>query len=224
MNMTDKAQERPRLSEFTRPSKKRPQDNNPPPKAEKEAAPKREDPPESMTPPESIEEQEAHDRLQLYEQMQEQMAPVEDYKAYLAKLGIDEDEAARIVDDMLTKGFYEETFKLSKTRHCKLRTRAHRDTIRLQTAMEVQRPIFTDSSNELQTRYNMAASLSAYNGEDYYFPEQSDSQEKVDKLFDERLKAVECLPAPIFSAISLLLARFDQKILAVMRPGVAENF
>lgn len=223
--MTSKGQERPRLSEFTRPSKKRPQDNNPSPE-EVEAMKKKEDeaPPDSMTPPETPEEQEAQDRVQLYAQMQQQMTPIEDYKKYLAELKITEEEAARIVDDMLTKGYYEETFKLSKTRSCKLRTREHRDTIRLQMAMEVQRPLFTDSSNELQARYNMAASLSAYNGEDYYFAEPGDAQEKVDKLFDERLKAVECLPAPVFSVVSMMLAKFDQKILAVMRPGVAENF
>lgn len=225
--MTDTGQERPRLSEFTRPSTKRPQDNEPSPE-EQEAAvasEQRDDaPPEGMMPPESPAEVEAQDRLKLYEQMQDTMSPIENYKKYLEGLGIDEEDAATIVDNIMTNGFHEETFKLSKTRTCTLRTREHRDTVRLQTAMQIQRPLFQDSLNELQTRYNMAASLSAYNGENYYFPEPKDALEKVDKLFDERLSAVECLPAPMFSVVSLLLAKFDQKIAAVLRPGVAENF
>lgn len=222
--MTAKAKpERPRLGDFTRPSKKRPQDNAP--SAEELAARVKEDaPPDAMMPPESPEEQEAQDRLKLYEQMQDTMTPIEDYKKYLEELDIDEEDAARIVDDLMTKGFYEETFKISKTRTCTLRTREHRDTVRLQTAMQIQRPLYQDSMNELQTRYNMAASLAAYNEETYYFPQQGDSVEKVDTLFDERLKAVECMPAPIFSVVSMLLAKFDQKILAILRPGVAENF
>jgi len=221
--MTAKAAERPRLGDFTRPSTKRPQDNDPSP--EEAAAMKKEDEPsDALLPPESPEEAEAQDRLKLYEQMQDTMSPIEDYKKYLAELDIDEENAATIVDDLMTHGFYEETFKLSKTRTCTLRTREHRDTVRLQTAMQIQRPLFQDSMNELQARYNMAASLGAYNGETYYFPEPKDDAEKVDKLFDERLKAVECLPAPLFSVVSLLLSKFDQKILAVLRPGVAENF
>lgn len=231
-NKANKPQERPRLSDFTRPSKKRPQDHNPPDAAAEangEAAARaalaqEETPPESVTPPQTAAEQEARDRVQLYERMHRQMGPVEDYKKHLEEHDITAEEAARIVDDMMTKGFYEETFKLSKTRYCKLRTRSHRDTIRLQLAMEVQRPLFQESLDELQARYNMAASLSAYNGEEYYFPAPNDSQEKVDKLFDERLKAVEYMPAPLFSAVSLHLAKFDQKIIAVLRPGVAENF
>lgn len=212
---------RPRLSEFTRPSKKRPQDNNPvvastPLSVDKSL--------EELTPPKTLAEQDAQDRIQLYEQMQDTMSPVENYQKYLKELNIDEDEAARIVDDLMTKGHYEEEFKISKTRTCTFRTREHRDTMRLQVAMQVQRPLFQDSLNELQARYNMAASLTSYNDEVYYFPTATDPQEKADKLFDERLKAVELLPAPVFSMMSSLLAKFDHKVFAVLRPGVAENF
>ena len=214
-------QSRPRLSEFTRPSKKRPQDNA---ISNDVRSPSSQKTLDELTPPETSTEKEAKDRIKLYEQMQDTMSPVENYQQYLKELKISEDDAARIVDDLMTKGYYEENFKISKTRRCALRTRAHRDTMRLQIAMQVQRPLFQASLDELQARYNMAASLAAYNDENYYFPTATDSQEKVDKLFDERLKAVELLPAPIFSMISTLLAKFDHKVFAVLRSGVAENF
>jgi hypothetical protein len=177
-----------------------------------------------MTPPETSAEKTAQQRVDLYQGMQDAMLPVENYQEHLKQYGISEEKAARIVDDLLTKGFYEEDFPISKRVSLTLRTREHRDTIRMQIALQVQRPLFTDTLNELVSRYNLAASLSAYNGTSYYFPSLEDEDEKADKLFDVRLKAAEHLPAAIFSMATMLLAKFDRMILAVMCEGVAENF
>lgn len=223
-------QERPRLGDFTRPSSKKPGDTVPEsakvPVTPKTPLPpqKEEDPPAEMTPPETPAEKTAQQRVDLYQNMQEAMLPIENYQEHLAQYGISEEKAARIVDDLLTQGYYEEDFPISKRVNLTLRTREHRDTIRMQIALQVQRPLFSDTLNELVSRYNLAASLAAYNGKRYDFPSEDDADEKADKLFDVRLKKAEHLPAAVFSMATMLLAKFDRMILAVMREGVAENF
>lgn len=221
--------DRPRLGDFTRPSKKKPGDDIPeeekvpvtPRPAAKKSAP---EPTPDQMPPETEEEKEAQARMDLYQEMQTAMLPIENYKEYLEKQGIDEEQAARIVDDLMLKGHYEEDYKLSRSVTVTLRTRQQRDVRRLTMAVQVQRPLFQDAMDELISRYNMASSLAAYNGKEYEFPADDDSQERVDELFDARLTAVETMPAPVFSAISMKLAKFDRMVLAVMREGVAENF
>lgn len=224
--------ERPRLGDFTRPSSKKPGESIPDaekvPLAPKTPLPPASmtpaDPPPEMTPPETLAEKTAQQRVSLYQDMQEAMLPVEDYREHLKQHGISEEKAARIVDDLLTKGFYEEEFPVSKRVSLTLRTREHRDTMRMQIALQVQRPLFTDTLNELVSRYNLAASMAAYNGKRYDFPSEGATDEQADTLFDTRLKAAEHFPAAVFSMATMLLAKFDRMVLAVMREGVAENF
>jgi len=222
--------DRPKLSEFTRASTKKPGDDIP----EKDKMPttpkpvaaesQSNEPPPEMTPPETPAEKVAQARVDLYADIQDAMLPIENYRKYLEEHEITEDEAARIVDDLMTNGYYEEEIPITRRVSLRLRTREQRDVIRVQLAMQVQRPLFTDTMNELVSRYNLAASLVAYNGKEYYFPGPTDSPERVDQLFDDRLKVVEKLASAVFSRLTVSLARFDRKVLAVMREGVAENF
>jgi|MudIll2142460700_1097286.scaffolds.fasta_scaffold00022_26 hypothetical protein len=217
--------DRPKLGDFTRPSAKKPGDDIPEnEKMPVTPKPVAADPPAEMTPPETTGEKTAQARVDLYTDIQDAMLPVEDYRKYLEEHDISEEDAARIVDDLMTKGYYEEEIPITRRVSMKLRTREQRDVVRVQLAMQVQRPLFQDSMSELVSRYNLAASLAAYNGKEYYFPGPTDSLERVDELFDERLKVVEKLAAAVFSRLTMSLAKFDRKVLAVMREGVAENF
>jgi len=179
---------------------------------------------EANLPPPTDREKEAENRISLYKEMQDHLKPITDYKAYLKELEIDEDEAAQIVDDLLMKGYYEERFNLSKKVAVTLRTREQRDTIRLQVALQVQRPLYNETMDEIITRYNMAASLVSFGRETFAFPKTADLDKVASDLFDKRLEHVERLAAPVFSRLSILLAKFDRKVSAVMRDGVAENF
>lgn len=217
MTTTDK--ERPRIGEFTRPSDPRAKEA----KSETEQEVEQKEA-EGTAPPASDTEKAAKARLSLYEEMQNGLKPITDYKAYLKELEIDEGEAARIVDELLSKGYYQESFEISKKLSVMFRTREQRDTVRLQMAVQVQRPLYTDAMDELMTRYNMAASLAAYGRETFKFPAEKSTDDDASKGFDERLAFVERLSTPIFSRLSVALARFDRKISAVMREGVAENF
>jgi uncharacterized protein YlxP (DUF503 family) len=152
------------------------------------------------------------------------LTPIEDYQKYLKEMDITLDEAQEIVDNLFTLGYHEEKVKLTKRIHAVLRTREHGDTLRLQTALEVQRPIFQHVMEEVTARYNLAASLIAYGDKTLPVAEKDATRERVEEVFDERLKFVEHMADPAFYKLTALLAKLDRKVAAVMREGVAENF
>ena len=177
-----------------------------------------------FVPKATLDELEAQQRMKLYGTAMEQLEPVVDYQAYLKGEGISEDDAATIVDDLITQGYYEERVTVTKRSTVLFRTRKQNDTLRLQRAIEVQRPLFRDAMDELVVRYNMAASLAAFKDMDFKFPEEDDTSDVEENLFDVRLNYVAKMPGALFSALSMKLAKFDRKIMTVMREGVAENF
>lgn len=227
--------DRPRIGDFTRPTDPRSKGRSATgtsksteaqetKETETKAADAKEEVDEKFMRPESDAEKDAQERISLFQEMQDALAPVTDYKKYLKEQKIEEEEAAEIVDNLLMKGFHEERFDLSKRRAVTFRTRSQQDIIRLQTAMQVQRPLYQDTMNELIIRYNMAASIASFGDKVFEFPPENASVADADKLFDTRLDYVEKLPAAVFAKLSIKLAKFDQKIAAVMREGVAENF
>jgi hypothetical protein len=197
---------RPRIGAFTKPKDRRADNNETQETSDQDQEAKKsneddeDDVDESQMPPKTGVEAEAEDRLSLYQQMQDALLPVEDYKKYLKEQKIEETKAAEIVDNLMTNGFHEEEYDLSRSKSITFRTREQRDTLRLQAQMQIQRPLFQDAVDEMVTRYNMA------------------------KMFDDRLLFVERLPAPVWAKMSIKLAQFDRLVAAVMREGVAENF
>lgn len=193
-----------------------------PPARKSTAQGKKEEP--IAAPPATEEEKQAERKAEVYAGLDDVLLPVKDYRKFLKDNDISEEEAAQIVDDLLTKGFYEETIPLTRLTTLRLRTRLQQDSMRLQTSLQIRRPIYESALNEIITRYNMAASLAAYKDNTFEFPTTNTEQKKVDDLFNERLDFVECLPEPVFMAIQNKLARFDRKIALVFREGVVENF
>lgn len=179
--------------------------------------------PKTAIPASDIEEQ-ATKRTQLYEDMVTGLSSVEDYQAYLKEQKISEEKAGEIVDNLFTRGFHSEKYKLTKRLSAVLRTREHADTLRLQAALEVQRPIYAHVMNELMARYNLAASLESFGESTFAFPKERADKEEIERLFDVRLQFVERMADPAFYRLSDLLAKFDRTVAAIMREGVAENF
>lgn len=217
---------RPRIGSFTRPAPDK-GSSNPDVMTSASKSSAEPDVDSAYVPPETPEEKEAKQRLALYGDMTEMVSPVKDYRKYLEEIGVDVEEASRIVDDIMTKGFYEEAYSVTKLSQVYFRTRTHSDTLRLQAAMQMQRPVYQDNIDELMIRYNMAASLSRFKTQIFQFPNYNSSQtttDHVEKMFDERLRYIERMPSPLFARSSYLLAQFDRKIAAIMREGVAENF
>ncbi len=217
-------EERPRIGDFSRPGDNTNEAPPGPPPSVIDESPDEAPPSKDFIPPPSETEEEAQQRATAYDKMQAALEPIGDYKEFLKKQGIEESKASEIVDNLLTTGFHQETYHLSKSVSIDLRTRRQEDLLRLQAAMKAQRPVYDDAIDELLTRYNMAASLVRYHETIFEFPPDGADRSVTEKLFDERLKYVENLPAPVFSAISSKLARFDWTVMAVMQEGVAENF
>jgi hypothetical protein len=224
MIMTDTGtQERPGLGDFTRPGSAPTADNAKKTDAERQAEEDALLEKQGMGT-DTDEEQETRERISLYEEMQAALVPVTDYKKFLADHKISEEKAARIVDDLMTKGFYEEEYPLSTKYKVTLRTRERRDGIRLQGVLNARMPLLQTGMDELTTRYNLAASLAEYNGKRYNFPQPDTPAKDVEQFFDVRMQVIEKLPDPVFYKLTQKLANFDRMLAAVMREGVAENF
>lgn len=225
----ESTEDRPRIGDFTRATDPKVKDQRPLVKKDTPlvAAPETSKEAEvdaQFVRPETDSERDAQDRVSLFQEMQDALLPVTDYKKYLKDQKIEESEAAEIVDNLMMRGFHEERFELSKKLTVTLRTRTQQDVMRVQTAVQIQRPLFQDTMNELIIRYNMAASLASYGDTVFAFAPENAGVADQDKFFDVRLAFVEKMPSAVFTKLSIKLAKFDQKIAAVMREGVAENF
>lgn len=175
--------------------------------------------------PATKEEQAAEKKVAMYEGMVNQdLAPVEDYQAFLKANSIDPDKAATIVDDLVIKGYYEEEYHITKRTSVTFRTRQHMDMLRMQRHIEAVRPIFNDTMTETMIRFNLAGSLSRFGKTVFEFPSETDNLNRAEELFDKRLQAVEHMPYALLVNITNKLAKFDRMVNAVMREGVAENF
>lgn len=144
------------------------------------------------------------------------LTPVERYQKRLREAGIAMSAATGIYDAVMTKGFYEEYVSLGRGHKATFKTRAYEDALRLQTALEMQKPQLVITQDELVTRFNMAASLSEWQGK--ALPHETDAD------FEAALKLIRKLPGPVYSMLATELVKFDQKVMTVFSEGAAENF
>ncbi|MGL5247653.1 MAG: hypothetical protein ACRC8U_05585, partial [Brooklawnia sp.] len=148
---------------------------------------------------------------------EEALTPAEGYRKRLAAVGVSLEEASGIFDAVLSHNYYEETVRFGKgSRRAVFRTRQYEDTLRLQRALELERPGLGISQDDLITRYNLAASLYEWDGKVLKHDD--------DKDFENVLKLVRSMPAPLYSLLTNELAKFDRKTLVVFSDGAAENF
>lgn len=144
-----------------------------------------------------------------------QLSPSERYQKRLEEAKLPLATARHIFDQVLTHGFYEETVVIGPVR-ATLRTRVYDDTLRLQRALEMEKPQLMMSQEELVTRYNLAASLYVWNGKPV--PHDTDAD------FEKALKLVRGMPSPLFSVVARELFKFDQKIMLAFSEGAVESF
>lgn len=142
---------------------------------------------------------------------------LEQYKDRLTAAGITEDEADAVFDDVLTKGYYQETFTI-RGKPLVLRTRSYDDHVRSLAAVEMQSPKFQATQEELQARHNLAASLVEWNGTTYKFGKDSD------KEFYATMEAIRRMPVPVYTLLLNALVKFDAKMFVVFSDGAAESF
>lgn len=150
------------------------------------------------------------------EQAELALTPAERYQKRLREATISLADATAIYDAVLTNGYHETYVRLGKSGRAVFRTRVYEDALRLQTALEMEKPQLVITQDELITRYNLAASLYEWQGK--AIPHETDAD------FQAALKLIRRFPGPVYSLLAMELAKFDQRVMAVFSEGAAENF
>jgi hypothetical protein len=148
----------------------------------------------------------------------------EQYEKNLVEFGITLRAARAIMEQMVTKGFYEEDFKVGPIT-CTLRTRVYEDLVRTQRLLEVERPEYASAVQEMLNRYNTAASLVRYGEYTFEHPDAMvATEEDLEAAFDKRMHFVKRLPALISVKVMQFSYEFDRKMIAVFGEGAPQDF
>jgi hypothetical protein len=145
------------------------------------------------------------------------------YEAGLKAVGIKKQEAKAVMDEMLQKGFFVKTYRLSSTITVGLRTRTYYDVQRTLRFAETESPRIPLHVNDLMFRYNLAASLHSFGSTNFVFPPNRDVEDR-EKAFDKRLDFIFDLPIPVVTRLNKMLVDFDDKMNAVLSEGAVEDF
>ncbi len=144
------------------------------------------------------------------------------YEEILADQNISLQKAHAIVDAMLEKGFYEETFPLKLPSASPItvtfRTRLQSDYVRYLRALEVYMPKYAAEQQEIQMRYFLASSLVQYRGTKFK------TSNDADKDHSTTLDWIEKQPERLIFLLSQKLSIFDMQVSSVMSEGAVENF
>jgi hypothetical protein len=164
----------------------------------------------------------------LGQQVEEDTLTVEKAKSYeeiLKEADISVEEAQVIVDDILMKGYYEETYKVTNRISVTLRTRSHADFIRYHLALEANNPKFMDEMQEIALRFFLAGSLVRLGDTVFNHPDRDKAtDDQLHDAFDKRLRWIEKQPERVIALLADKLNKFDKKVAVVMSEGVVENF
>lgn len=133
-------------------------------------------------------------------------------------------EAEKILDTIMQKGFYEESYRIAGSVF-KLRTRTTVDSDRLIEMIRELSPESEAVASHLIARVNVASSLSKF-GENN-FPHSrptDDNRDILDQEWRLRWTYISSLPQPIFLAIAQTMQRFDLKVNLACDARALENF
>lgn len=152
------------------------------------------------------------------------MSPREVWLEEVELENMDTDQAAKILDAIITNGMYEETYKLGSL-VIKVRTRTTSDADRVIEAIQEFKPESTGSLSHLIARMNLAASLSQFGDTRFNFSAPSDgNKDALEIEFNQRYQFLTTVPASIFFSLSQVLERFDRRVQLACDPRSIENF
>lgn len=158
------------------------------------------------------------------QEAEKELGPLERYEKALKTLNITREEAASIVDDILTKGYWSKEFQITPRHKVTFRSRLYSDTQRFHDYIEVVQPKNPSYYNEILFQYSLAASLERYGGKVFEHPKRDATEEQADESFKRRLDYVSKLGDPALRLLYAKLAKFDEIVRTVMEEGAAENF
>jgi len=150
--------------------------------------------------------------------------PHEEWLEEIEEIKLSKADAARIVDSILSKGYYEESYKVNKTLFS-IKTRSTADADRAMEILHEQKPSSTAHYSHLVSRINLASSLVKFGTMTFpHTAPATNNREVLDKEWRERYRFITSLPAPIFYLLSQVLQKFDQKVALAGDARSIENF
>lgn len=154
-----------------------------------------------------------------------ELAPMRTYEDTLREAKISREEAARIVDSVMEKGFWSETVQITKSTTARLRTRSSRDRTRAMDRIETARPSFDAHYYDLMNKLLLAASLESFGRIKFEHPAPGAKTEDVERAFEARFNYVDAVMAePAYALLLRAFLKFDEKVRVVTAEGVVENF
>ena len=144
------------------------------------------------------------------------------YEKGLELVGLTREDALRIMEDVLVRGFYEDKTKIGSV-PLVFRTRTYNDTVRMTRFLEAEAPTYQAGVQDLIARYNTTASLVRFGDRVFVVPEDSDAK-AVQDSFDERYKFLLAKPAVVMAKLMELVYKFDLKVASVFAEGAPQDF
>lgn len=156
---------------------------------------------------------------------EEKLQPLQTYADRLKEAGIDQAKAAKIVDEVLLRGYYAEDIQITKSVKMRLRTRTARDTRRVQELLEAENPRFDHHYRESLTRLLLAASLVRFGSEELPHPDRKSSSDDIERMFQARIAYIDSqVSDPALRIMFAKLWKFDQMVTVALEEGAIENF
>lgn len=159
------------------------------------------------------------------EAVEAELVPMRTYEDQLRDAGLTREEAARIVDAIMERGFWSEDVKITKSVSARLRTRGSRDRTRAMDRIETARPAYDAHYYDLMNKLLLAASLESFGGMKFGHPPRDAKPEEIEVAFDARFRYLDAVIAdPAYQLLMRAFLRFEDKIRIVTQEGVVENF
>jgi hypothetical protein len=151
-------------------------------------------------------------------------SPREQWAEELEFENITEDDAAKILDAIITNGMYEETYRMGKL-VVKMRTRNTSDADRVIEAIQDFKPETNGTLSHLIARMNLAASISTFGDKEFNFSAPTDgNRDQLEQEFTERYNFLSNVPSQVFFSLTQVLEKFDRRVQLACDPRAIENF
>lgn len=152
-------------------------------------------------------------------------SPLDRWREAIAKVGLTEDQAHRILDSIVEKGFYQQEYRVFHGRvRVALRTRDSSTLRRVGDALDMARTNDPRVHQQVTSRILLIDSLAVYRDQAYAFATPADSADRAQALFNARAQVVDTLPDKVYDALLGALFKFDQAVFAATSEGDAEAF
>jgi len=133
-------------------------------------------------------------------------------------------DAAKILDAVITNGMYEETYRMGKL-VVKMRTRNTSDADRVIEAIQDFKPETNGTLSHLIARMNLAASISHFGETEFNFTAPNDGNRDVlEQEFTDRYNFLSNVPSQLFFSLTQVLEKFDRRVQLACDPRAIENF